>query len=188
MRSDVLRINVAKPTHFDDLKIGDSIACNGVCLTLEAFDNRHMQFALAAETLQVTQWTANHLMRSDLNLERSLALGARIHGHLVAGHVDAMGEVVRIKDQEESRFMSVALPESLWPLVWKKGSLTINGVSLTVNNLEQGVVDVWLIPETLARTNLGAAKVGDAVTLEVDMMARALMRYMETRELVLTKN
>lgn len=180
-QSDVLRISIEKPKDFNDLNSGDSIAVNGVCLTVESFTELMIQFALAAETLQVTGWSAKSMLGSQVNLERSLRLGDRIHGHLVSGHVDAMGRVVGLMDHESTRVLKIEVPGPLEPLVWKKGSLTINGVSLTVNKFEQSVVEVCLIPETLARTNLGLLKTGDPVTLEVDTLARALLRYIESR-------
>lgn len=179
--SDLLRISIKKPSDFNDLKTGDSIAVNGVCLTVESFSEQAIQFALAAETLQVTGWSTQSLLGSHVNLERSLRLGDRIHGHLVSGHVDAMGTVVGLHDLESTRVLRIEIPKAVEPLVWKKGSLTINGVSLTVNKLEQSVVEVCLIPETLARTNLGLLKTKDSVTLEVDTLARALIRYIESR-------
>ncbi|MCB0407426.1 MAG: riboflavin synthase [Bdellovibrionales bacterium] len=176
-RASVVVLQVARPPQFNDLKLGDSVCINGVCLTVEVTDETVIQFALAAETLQVTQWTLEGLRNASLNLERSLRFGDRIHGHLVSGHVDQMGEVVGIEDLEETRFLKVAFPEEIAPCIWKKGSVTLNGVSLTVNQVEKGVLEVCLIPETLERTNLGDLKMGDRVTMEVDMFARGLLNY-----------
>jgi riboflavin synthase len=179
-KGSILQIKVQKPAEFDDLNTGDSIAFNGVCLTVEEFTNSEIQFALAAETLKVTGWTAEAMQSGLFNLERSLRVGDRVHGHMVAGHVDAMGEVVRSEDVEGSWFLVVRYPEVLRPMIWKKGSVTINGVSLTVNEITAETCEVCLIPETLKRTNLGELKPGDRVTLEADTMARALKRFLET--------
>ena len=177
----ILQIKVNRPPEFSDLQIGDSVAVNGVCLTAEAFDESMIQFALAAETLQVTQWTANQLKSAELNVERSLKFGARIHGHLVAGHVDAMGTVISSEDNDGSWILKVEYPTLLASMIWKKGSITLNGVSLTVNELTENQLAVCLIPETMKRTNLGQLKPGASVTIEVDTMAKAVHRYLETR-------
>lgn len=175
----LITIDVEKPAIFDDLRIGDSVCTNGVCLTVEAFDNAKMTFSLGAETLKITGWTPDFFKSASLNLERSLRMGDRIHGHMVSGHVDGAGVVVRVEDAGGSVFMDVQVPEALLRYVWKKGSWAINGVSLTINSVESGVVGQCLIPETLRRTNLGAIKPGDRVNLEIDMMARGLVTFLE---------
>lgn len=179
--SNAYRIKVEKPNEFDDIKLGDSIACDGVCLTVEAFDNETLTFALAAETIKVLQWTPESWLGKRLNLERSLRFGDRIHGHLVTGHVDSLGKVVRAELIGESFFLDVQVQPTILPYVWKKGSVTLNGVSLTVNELEKDIVSVCLIPETLKRTNLGDLKVGSTINVEPDYMARAIQRAIEVR-------
>jgi riboflavin synthase len=175
----IVRIVVEKPLEFNDLKIGDSIATNGVCLTVEAFDANSMIFALGAETLQVTGWTAENLKDQRLNLERSLRFGDRVHGHMVSGHVDGIGELVASEDLGGCTRLDIRVPRELEPYIWKKGSLAVNGVSLTINSIVAGVVSHVLIPETLKRTNLGCLKAGDKVNLEVDFLARGLLRALE---------
>lgn len=172
---NAFRIQVEKPRNFNDLQLGDSIACDGVCLTVEAFDDQQITFAMAAETIKVLHWSPQSWLGKKLNLERSLRFGDRIHGHLVTGHVDSLGEVLRAQAQGESFFLDVKLSPSVWPYIWKKGSVTINGVSLTVNEVKTGVVEVCLIPETLKRTNLGFLKAGQFVNIEPDYMARAVV-------------
>jgi riboflavin synthase len=179
----LLRIQVKKPSSFNDIKEGDSIATNGICLTLESFDQEQMTFALAAETLQVLGLkfgqSAQGILGKKFNLERSLRFGDRIHGHLVTGHVDSLGLVIASKYEGESLFLDVEVKESVLPYLWKKGSITINGTSLTVNVLQGQRVGVCLIPETQKRTNLADLKIGDSVTIEPDYMARAVVRRME---------
>lgn len=172
-------IEVAKPAEFNDLTIGDSIATNGVCLTVEKFDDKTISFALGAETLSITGWNEKNLKGQDVNLERSLRMGDRIHGHMVSGHVDTTGEVVGLRDDGGSLLLDVKAPASILRYVWKKGSWAVNGVSLTINSVEEGVVGHCLIPETVRRTNLGALKVGDKVNLEIDMMARGMIAFLE---------
>lgn len=181
----LIRIRVKKPSQFNDLKIGDSIATDGVCLTVEAFSEEAITFALAAETLRVLQWSPENpekLQGRMLNLERSLRFGDRIHGHLVTGHVDSLGEVVRSEGLGENWFLDVKVATTVLPFIWKKGSITLNGVSLTVNELQGSTVSVGLIPETLKRTNLGQLQVGSAVNVEPDYMAKALQRMLQTQK------
>lgn len=179
-QGNLVFIDVARPTDFGDIKPGDSIATNGVCLTVEKFDDQTMSFALGAETLAITGWNEKQLEQAKVNLERSLRMGDRIHGHMVSGHVDGVGRVVGLKDDGGSVLLDVQAPPQLLRYVWKKGSWAVNGVSLTINDVTgEGVVSHCLIPETVRRTNLGALKVGDTVNLEVDMMARGLISFFE---------
>lgn len=176
------RILVAKPTHFDDLQIGDSIAINGVCLTLTEQDENQMAFDLGPETLKITGWTATSLQGTFLNLERSLQVSRRVHGHFVAGHVDEMGIISQAIPAGDSRVLWVGFSKSFAAFLWKKGSVAVNGVSLTINEIEDCQFQVTLIPETLRRTNLGQLDEGDHVTLEADTMARGLVHFLKTRE------
>jgi len=169
------RIQVGKPDQFNDLHLGDSIAVDGVCLTVEAFDDEQMTFAVAAETIRVLNWNPASWVGKRVNLERSLRFGDRIHGHLVTGHVDSLAQVTRAELSGESFFLDVKVASSVLPYLWKKGSITVNGVSLTVNELKGSIVELCLIPETLKRTNLGALKVGQVVNIEPDYMARAVV-------------
>jgi len=173
------RIQVKKPIEFDDLKIGDSIACNGICLTVEQFDSATMTFTLAAETLRVLEMNPEHLVGRPVNLERSLRFGDRIHGHLVTGHVDSLGQVTKAQQDGDNFFLNVQTRPELAPYIWEKGSITLHGVSLTVNKVVGGEVEVCLIPETVKRTNLGLLKVGDRINVEPDYFAKALRHQLE---------
>lgn len=174
----LFRLKVQKPVFFDDLKTGDSIAVNGVCLTVVDFNSKSVSFDLAQETLSVTGWSEKPLQVGQLlNLERSLRLGDRIHGHLLSGHVDRVAEVVGAEPLDESTWsLQVQLGDTkaAAPYVWKKGSIGLSGVSLTVNSYIEGVVEVCLIPETLKLTNLKQFKKGDRINIEFDWMAKAL--------------
>jgi riboflavin synthase len=176
---ELVIIDVERPPEFDDLSIGDSVATSGVCLTVEKFDSRLITFALGAETLKITGWNETKLEGARVNLERSLRLGDRIHGHMVSGHVDATGTVNAVVDLGGSVRLDVEAPEQLLRYVWKKGSWAVNGVSLTINEVEGPIVSHTLIPETLRRTNLGDVKKGDRVNLEIDMMARGMVAFLE---------
>ena len=180
----ILKLVLERPPSFDDLTVGDSIAVNGCCLTVETFDAREMSFALGPETLKVTGWSAAKLPGTQLNVERSLRLNDRIHGHLVTGHVDTLSEITGVDKTSETVQLRVAFPHNLKMFIWPKGSVAINGVSLTVNaveDLEQtSTFTLGLIPETLRRTNLGELKLGSRVNLELDNMARGLVRFAQT--------
>lgn len=178
----VVRINVEKPQEFKDLNVGDSIAVDGICLTVETFDSKIISFALGPETLKVTGWTTSNVTDRVVNLERSLRLGDRIHGHLVTGHVDSLAKVWEAERQGEGLFLRINIPQSLIPFVWPKGSVTINGVSLTINQVSDGTFTVGLIPETLKRTNLGSLQVGSMVNLEADNLARGLVHWTTLKE------
>lgn len=173
----VIRLTVARPVAFDDLKLGDSVATNGVCLTVASLNSAEVGFDIGAETIKVTSWSLNP--GDVLNLERSLRLSDRLHGHFVSGHVDEMGQVVQTQDLPDGKGLRIQFSSEFAPLVWKKGSITVNGVSLTVNEVQGCELEVWLIPETLRRTNLSPLKAGDLVTLEADSLARFWVRQKE---------
>ncbi len=177
---NALRLRLERPSGFDDLRSGDSIAVNGVCLTLEDGQQDHLSFILAAETLRVLRWDPRSILQKKFNLERSLRFGDRIHGHWVSGHVDSLGIVVRSDRVGDSHFLDVKVEASILPLVWMKGSWALNGVSLTINSIQSDVISVCLIPETQFRTNLGELRVGDLVNVEPDLLARAVRRSLET--------
>ena len=170
-----LQIVVKKPIPFDDLKVGDSIACNGICLTLEKFDDETIQFTIGHETIEVTGWDANQLEGRFLNLERSLRFGDRIHGHLVSGHVDALGTLKQKKWQGECLLLTVEVPDEAKKYIWKKGSVALNGVSLTVNFVNGNEFEVCLIPETLKQTNLEKLNEGDKLNLETDYYLKGML-------------
>ena len=169
----VLRIWVQRPAQFDDIKIGDSICTNGVCLTVEKFDSQEIQFCLGQETLHILQNNLTHWLSYGVNLERSLKFGDRVHGHLVTGHVDSIAQVVRAEADGECWQLQIKLPIEHSKFVWKKGSICISGVSLTVNEAQNGLVSVCLIPETMAATNLIHFSVGDSITFETDYLAKS---------------
>jgi riboflavin synthase len=176
-QSAAVRVWFSRPSFFNDLKIGDSIACNGICLTIEGLTEESIQFALAFETLRLLNLDLKRISEiKTWNLERSLRFGDRIHGHLVSGHVEDQAEVVKSEAMGDSWLLAVKLPESLSPWVWKKGCIAIHGVSLTVNEFVDRIVEVCLIPETQQRTNLAQLQKGEWVNIETDYLAKALVR------------
>ncbi len=177
------QIRIQRPQDFNDISVGDSIAVNGLCLTVTAFDEVEMQFDLGPETLKVTGWSKETLLNKKVNLERSLAMGARVHGHFVSGHVDEMGKVKSRNELGEALELWISFSKNFKPYIWKKGSVAINGVSLTINEVDSNSLQVTLIPETLRRTNLSALTEGESVTLESDTMARALVQHLKNIKL-----
>lgn len=153
-----------------DVLIGDSIAVNGVCLTVTALHGRLFEVDVSPETLKCTQG----LDRPDqaVNLEKALRLSDRLGGHLVSGHVDATAEVLRFLPVGANYQLTLRSPKHLLRYITHKGSITINGVSLTVNAIDNDEVSINLIPHTLSMTNLNALKPGMQVNLETDMLAR----------------
>ncbi len=159
----------------DDVRIGDSIAVAGVCLTVVARTGTHFAADLSGETLART--TLGTLAAGDpVNLEKSLRLADRLGGHLVSGHIDGLGKVVSIVADGAAQRWTFAAPAALARYIASKGSITIDGTSLTVNAVAGNDFDVTLIPHTLSVTTFGARKAGDAVNLEVDLVARYLER------------
>jgi riboflavin synthase len=173
---DSLQIVVQRPQNFDDIKIGDSICCNGVCLTVETFNPETMTFTIGFETLKITGWTEERLKNSTLNLERSLRFGDRIHGHLVSGHVDTRSKLKKKEWAGDCLLLNVEVPEKRASEIWEKSSVAINGVSLTVNWIENNEFQVCLVPETLRKTNLDELTQGEPVNIETDYYMKGLLK------------
>lgn len=159
-----------------DVAIGDSIACNGVCLTVTSLVPKGFTVDVSQETLRVT---AGFGAGNAINLEKSLRLSDRLGGHLVSGHVDGAGTVVAVKPVDANREIIVRYPTELGRYIARKASIAINGVSLTVNIVGPDTFSVNLIPHTLAVTNLKDLKQGDRVNLEIDLVARYVERMFD---------
>lgn len=165
-----------------DVAIGDSIAVAGVCLTAISVDGTRFSADVSAETLALTTLGAL-AAGSAVNLEKSLRLADRLGGHLVSGHVDGVGELLSMDDDDGgSRRCRFRAPRALLRYIAVKGSICVDGASLTVNEVEGDTFGVMLIPHTLAVTTFGARKAGDAVNLEVDLVARYVERLYGERE------
>jgi riboflavin synthase len=162
-----------------DVRVGDSIAVNGCCLTVVALSPAAFRVDVSRETLECT---SGFEAGAVVNLEKALRLMDRLGGHLVSGHVDGRGEVTRKEQVVESWLLEIRVPAELTKYVARKGSIAVNGVSLTVNRVHADRLEVNLIPHTLEVTNLGALGPGAQVNLEVDMLARYLERLMGARE------
>ncbi len=159
-----------------DVALGDSMACNGVCLTVTSLVPKGFTVDVSQETLRVT---VGFNTGDAINLEKSLRLADRLGGHLVSGHVDGVGTVTTVKPVDANREIIVRLPAELGRYIARKGSIAINGVSLTVNVVTADTFSVNLIPYTLAVTNLKDLKQGDQVNLEIDLVARYVERILE---------
>jgi riboflavin synthase len=158
-----------------DVGLGDSICVQGACLTVVAMAGRRLSFDVSRETLDCTAGLARP---GNVNLEKSLALGDKLGGHLVTGHVDGAGEVLAFDAAGESRLLRVRAPQELARYIARKGSVTIDGVSLTVNRVENADFEVNLIPHTLEVTTLKRLAPGARVNLEVDLLARYIERML----------
>jgi riboflavin synthase len=172
---DGTRLTVHANGVADDARIGDSINVNGVCLTVTERDGETLRFDLAEETLRRT--TLGTLgAASPVNLERPVTLATRLGGHVVQGHVDGVGTVTAVAPAGDGREFTIELPEGLGRYLVEKGSVTVDGVSLTVAGLTDNAFTVALIPHTLAATTLGERREGDPVNLEVDVLAKYVER------------
>ena len=167
-----LRVSLAEaPEIAAGTKLGDSIAVNGCCLTVAEFASDHFSADLSAETLGRT--SLGEKKAGDMvNLERPLAAGARMGGHFVQGHVDGVGRVAKVVPEGESWWLSIEVPEQLRRYVVEKGSIAVDGISLTVARWHDGIADIAVIPFTHTHTNVGAMGRGDAVNLEIDILAK----------------
>ena len=176
-RDGGLRLSVATETlGMDDVKIGDSIAVNGICLTVIEIDGLTFTVDVSRETLDCT--IGLERQGGHVNLEKALRLCDRLGGHLVSGHVDGVGEVIAFNDIGESWRLVVRAPHNLAKYIATKGSITINGVSLTVNHVAGSEFDLNLIPHTLDATTLNELSAGDKVNLEIDLIARYCERML----------
>jgi len=176
-REGGLRLRIAtKALGMSDVQLGDSIAVNGVCLTAVKIEGNSFTVDVSRETLNCT--VGLEQQGAEVNLEKALRLADRLGGHLVSGHVDGVGEVLEFTNLGESWTLSVRAPKALAKYIAAKGSVTINGVSLTVNKVEGAVFYVNLIPHTLQETTLKNLHADSRVNLEIDLIARYVERMM----------
>jgi riboflavin synthase len=174
-----MRIAIATPKGWlDGVAPGASICCSGCCLTVVRFDADGFEVEASAETLAMTTLGGWQPGRR-INLERALRLGDELGGHLVSGHVDGVGHVLSATPENGSTRWVFAMPAALAPFVARKGSIAVDGVSLTVNEATRASFGVNLIPHTTEVTTLGGLRPGDAVNLEIDMLARYVARQRE---------
>ena len=181
---DGLHLTIVTPEGFlDGEKIGDSIAVNGACMTIVAMKDREFEVDVSAESLSKTAGLDTF---GNVNLEKAMRLGDRVDGHLVSGHVDGVGQVVSLEKIAESYKLVIRAPLKLSAFIAYKGSIAVNGVSLTVNAVEDTAMgarfSINLIPHTMQETTLGELKPQSWVNLEIDMIARYVERMMKLRD------
>ena len=179
---EVKKINLEDFEKLDNLiKIGCSIACSGVCLTLTSKKDNILTFDVSRETMNKTNlsdWKIGNIV----NLERSLRVGDEIGGHFVTGHVDTVLEVIKIVEEYGSKILYINLNNKISPYIASKGSITIEGISLTVNDVKNDYFNVNIIPFTWENTNLSNFKVNDFVNIEIDLLSRYLVNYQNKKE------
>ncbi len=180
VRGDAVRLKLKAAVVTDGLSVGDSVAVNGCCLTVVAIEGGSLSFDLLAETVHRTSFA--HVEPGSLvNLERSLAVGQRMGGHFVSGHIDCTGEVSSFAQEGDDWVLQVNVPSSFAKYLVYKGSVSIDGISLTVAGVEGDAFHVCLIPHTLEVTNLQQRKPGQRVNLEFDLLAKYVERIIEGR-------
>jgi riboflavin synthase len=173
---------VSAPTFAEQLALGESVAVNGVCLTVVEIHPDWCRFEVGPETLLRTNLGELHV-GDGVNLERSLRLGDRLGGHLVQGHVDGVGRIARKDHEGDWVMMAFSCPPDLTVQMIPKGSIAVDGISLTLVDVTRDGFSVMLIPHTLANTTLGFKQPGDAVNLETDLLAKYVNKYLDALKL-----
>jgi len=185
LRADVRgqgrRLILRVPPHLTDLQLGDSINVNGACLTVVEKTGEDIAVDVSSETLEKTTFREMR-QGNEVNLERAMRLSDRLGGHIVTGHVDAVGTIVERRSEREFVHLKIRIPTSVSRYVVPKGSIAVDGISLTVNACNGDEIQMTLIPYTLKRTTLIDKRVGDQVNLETDVLGKYVEKLMEGRE------
>lgn len=172
-----VRLRIQTDLDMSDVNLGDSIATNGICLTVIDWGNNWYTADVSRESLQRTtleQWKVGQ----PVNVEKAMLPTTRFGGHIVSGHVDAVGEITVVRQDARSLYFEVTAPKEIAKYLAEKGSITVDGISLTINHLNGNVLSLNLIPHTAERTNIGTWKTGTRVNLEVDVLARYIERLL----------
>jgi riboflavin synthase len=184
LQSDGGRVTIHAPALESKLAVSSSIAVNGCCLTIVAVENDRFSADLSGETIRKTSFGANRgslKKGARVNLEQPLTAGKEFGGHFVLGHVDGTGRVAHLRPEGENWWYAVEVPEEFARYIVPKGSITIDGVSLTVARWHAGIAEIAVIPYTYEHTNIRDRKPGDAVNLEGDILGKYVERYLEAR-------
>ncbi len=177
-KADGLTVSIEAGNILDDIKIGDSIAVNGVCLTVVSLSDRGFSFDVSKETLDRSN--LKYLKIGDyVNLERALKVSDRLGGHIVQGHVDTVGSITKITPLGEHTIFEIEIPPEYLNLVVEKGSIAIDGISLTINSIKNNRLSFNIIPHTIKSTNLQFRKVGDLVNIEFDIIGKYVWNMLE---------
>ena len=177
---DMLRLGISAERVTADTRAGDSISVNGACLTVGEADDRTLTFFAMPETLRRTA-LGTLVEGSPVNLERAMAAGSRFGGHIVQGHVDGVGEVIGVRAEGEVQIWEFGAPWSVLRYCVEKGSICVDGISLTVVSVEDGSFTASILPQTRANTNLSGLQTGSRVNLEADVISKYVERLLEPR-------
>jgi riboflavin synthase len=180
-RQKLIRLMILAKSVLEDLKIGDSVTVNGVCLTVVSFNSSEMVVEISPETLGVSS-LGSLKVGDGVNLERAMRLNDRLGGHLVTGHVDGVGRIRERRSEGDSSVLRVEAPTEVLKYCVKKGSIAMDGVSLTINDLTDKDIAVTVIPYTAKVTTLGLKGIGDTVNLEVDLIGKYVERLLRQEE------
>jgi riboflavin synthase len=175
---EMLRLSIAARRAAEDTRPGDSVSVNGVCLTVGETDGETLTFYAMPETLRRTA-LGRLTEGSAVNLERAMAAGSRFGGHIVQGHVDGVGTVLGVRPEGEAEIWTFGAPESVLRYAVEKGSVCVDGISLTLVSVEEGTFTVSILPQTRANTNLSELGEGDSVNLEADVIGKYVERLLE---------
>lgn len=173
--NNALKIKISAKKILEDIKIGDSISTNGVCLTVTDFTKSDFVVDAVEETVKSTN-LLNLKIKDKLNLERALTLSSRLGGHIVQGHIDSIGEIINIRKKDLSTIYEIKVSNSILDLIVTKGSITLNGVSLTVSKVNKNSFEISVIPETIKKTNIANINIKDKVNLETDIIGRYIQK------------
>jgi len=175
-QNDSSRISIKTEKILNSAKIGDSISINGVCLTVTSIDGLVFTSDVVRETLDKTN--LQYIQEYDcVNLERAMKASSRFDGHIVQGHVEGFGKIRKIRKGSDSFIISIEIPSSLSDYCVHKGSITVNGVSLTIASIEENLIDIWIIPHTLSHTTFGSINENDYVNIETDIIAKYVKKF-----------
>jgi riboflavin synthase len=175
------RLNVKAPEAAEGVAVGDSVAVNGCCLTVVAVEGDVLEFDLLAQTMRVTN-LGEIEVGSGVNLERSLKWDGRVGGHFVSGHIDSTGRIEAIEPRGKDVYLKVAPNGDFRALLVEKGCIAVDGISLTLAEVDHDGFAIWLIPHTLQVTNLGRRRVGDTLNLEFDLLGKYVQRFMTLKQ------
>lgn len=179
--ADNAELEIGCRTVLENTKLGDSIAVNGVCQTVISLQPDSFTVQVSKETLEITNFDKLKTGQK-VNLERALTLSSRLGGHIVSGHVDCCGNVLNIQKYSDFYNIKIEIPENMSKYVIHKGSITINGISLTVANIENNVIKIALIPHTYENTNLSDIQIGSSVNIETDILGKYVEKLLSAHD------
>jgi riboflavin synthase len=180
-------IQISAEKIFEDIKVNDSVCVDGVCLTVTEISHKSFWVDVVGTTLEKTTFKFTQ-QNATVNLERSVRLSDRIGGHLVQGHVNAVSKVIKLQKLGENYLLRIEVPEDLEKYIIKEGSIAINGISLTIAELDKSEISISIIPHTWQNTNLKLKKVNDLVNIEVDILAKYVEKLLKKKNSLADKN